>query len=266
MTLHHRVYEPTAKAQDGPSRTLVLVHGWACDARDWDPVIAPLRRLGRVVTVDLPGSGESREVPGPYTLAAVGDAVAATVRRLDIRSPYLVGHSAGAEVAISLAERLQGGCPGAVAVDPAYGFDTEQRADVASVVARLRRESPAVVAVEYFGRIDGDLTPVHVRDHHPDRLGATDEAIRGIFGQFAFGPGALHFRPECDAFHRTRHTPLLAFYRNDARGHAGRVFGMHARDRIIVRDRAGHWLHHEQPDRFVREIGEWLAGLEASGD
>lgn len=266
MTLHYRVHEPTSKVKDGSGRTLVLVHGWACDARDWGPVMAPLRQLGRVVTVDLPGSGESREVPGPYTLPAVGDAVAATLRHLGIRNPYLVGHSAGAEVVISLAERLQGGCPGAVAVEPAYGFEPEQRADVASVIARMRRESPAQVAVEYFGRIDGDLTPVHVRDRHPDRLGATDEAIRGIFAQFAFGPGALHFRPECDAFHRVRHTRLLAFYRNGARGHAGHVFGMHARDRVIVRDRAGHWLHHEEPDLFAREVEEWLVNLETGGD
>lgn len=266
MTLHHDVHEPTSRAGDVPIRTFVLVHGWACDARDWDPVVGPLRSLGRVVTVDLPGSGGSHEVPVPYTLPAVVDAVATTLRLMGVRNPYLVGHSAGAEVVVSLAERLLGGCPGAVAVDPAYGFEPEQRADVASVVARMRLETPSAVAEEYFRRTDGELTPAHVRDRHPERIGATDEAILGLFEQFAFGPGALHFRPECDAFHWARDTPLLAFYRNEARGQAGYEFGMHARDRVIVRDRAGHWPHHEKPDLFAREVEEWLVKLETGGD
>jgi pimeloyl-ACP methyl ester carboxylesterase len=42
----------------GP-RTLILVHGWTCDDRTWKSQVPELSRSYRVITLDLPGHGQS---------------------------------------------------------------------------------------------------------------------------------------------------------------------------------------------------------------
>ena len=245
---------------DTAQPTFVLLHGWACDSTDWAPLVDRFRALGTVLAVDLPGSGNSRSDPGPYTLPHAVTRVAEILR--DHRSaPILVGHSAGCEVAVALADDPAVRARAIVAVDPAYGFPDGDRDRVRAVARRLETHDPRTVALEYFSAIDGTATPEQIREQHPSRLRATDAALRETFREFAFGPGALHFSPECDERHRRRTVPLLALYRNAARAAPARGFATHAGDRVITRDDAGHWLHLEDPDRFISDLTDWLAEL-----
>jgi 4a-hydroxytetrahydrobiopterin dehydratase len=82
---------------------LVFVHGWQADHTVWNDVIAALAPGMRTIAVDLRGSGESGDAPGPYNL----DRYAADVRELldglAVRPAVVVGHSMGAKVALRLA-------------------------------------------------------------------------------------------------------------------------------------------------------------------
>jgi len=61
---------------DGPP--LVLLHPLGADRRVWDPVLERLSDVRQVITVDLPGFGESPalegSVPTPSALAAAAGA------------------------------------------------------------------------------------------------------------------------------------------------------------------------------------------------
>lgn len=238
--------------------TFVLIHGWACDSSDWDPLIGRFRERGRVLAVDLPGAGESAGVPGPYTLTAFATAVADVLRLHEVPTPILVGHSAGCEVAVALAEMSTVTARAIIAVDPAYGFASEDRQRICAVAQRLQDEDPDAVALAYFSAIDGSATPQAVRDRHPLRIRATHTAMRESFRKFAFGPDAFHFSPECEERHRSRTVPLLAFYRNAARAARAQEFATGPQDKVIVRGDAGHWLHLEEPERFLAEMADWL--------
>ncbi len=244
--------------QDVNDTTFVLVHGWGCGSGDWDSLISRFRELGRVITVDLPGSGKSASVPGPYTLNGFATKVADALRIHEAARPILVGHSAGCEVAVALAEMSTVGARAIIAVDPAYGFPSEARQQIRAVSQRLEAEDPRAVAVAYFQAIDGATTPQWVRDQHPLRIEASDVAMRESFREFAFGPDAFHFSPECEERHRRRTVPLLAFYRNATRGAHAQEFAARPEDRVIAREDAGHWLHHEEPERFFDELTMWL--------
>lgn len=242
-----------------PGPTLVLVHGWACAASDWDVLVPGLRRLGSVVAVDLPGAGGSAPSAHGYTLPVVARQVAGTLDRLAPAAPVvLVGHSAGAEVVLA-AEQLVPGVAGLVMVEPAYGADAAEEPRLRAIVRRLAVEDPAAVAREYFRRLDGPATPPHVTEGHAGRVAAAPEAIRGVFHEFAFGPGSFHFRPRTDARQRARRAPLLAVYRDPRRAAAGREFATRDGDRVVVHEGAGHWPHHEDPARFLAGLERWLA-------
>ena len=95
-----------AVEQTGRGAPLVLVHGLATTRDIWNPVVGRLSRRRRVVTLDLPGFGQSPPVGRGFELDAVAERVARTVGARGVRAPFdLVGHSLGAAVALTLAAR-----------------------------------------------------------------------------------------------------------------------------------------------------------------
>src|SRR4051794_37475197 len=40
-------------------QTVILVHGWTCDESSWDAQVPVLSQKYRVITLDLPGHGQS---------------------------------------------------------------------------------------------------------------------------------------------------------------------------------------------------------------
>lgn len=84
---------------------LVFVHGWTCDHTYFVPQVEHFSRARRVVTVDLPGHGESDKPEPPYSMEGFADDVAWLCRRLELRRPVIVGHSMGGVIALALATR-----------------------------------------------------------------------------------------------------------------------------------------------------------------
>ena len=243
----------------------VLLHGWGGRSPDWAPLLEGLSQHARVVSIDLPGHGGSSPSSDGYTLPVVARTVSAVLDRLDVARCTLVGHSAGAEVgvAIALTEPVRVGR--LVSVDPAYGFVDTDRTRLSGTADRLDHEEPATVAAEYFTVIEGPETPPALADAHVASARAADpDAMRGMFRQFAFGPGNVHFRPDLDEAMSRRRAPLLAVYRNAQRAEAGRAVAVHTGDEVLVYTGSGHWLHQEQPVRFLATLHEWEARTPAA--
>jgi pimeloyl-ACP methyl ester carboxylesterase len=82
--------------------TALLLHGLGADQHGLQPLA---RELGdvNVVTVDLPGFGQSEPLPGVHSLLNYAAAVDAACARLDLSDVVLVGHSLGASIALTLA-------------------------------------------------------------------------------------------------------------------------------------------------------------------
>jgi len=91
------------RGADGPA--FVLVHGVGVSSRYFRPVAIRLAEHGSVHVVDLPGYGSAPNPRTRVSLADHADTVAAFVRGLDGREVVLVGHSMGAQVVATLAER-----------------------------------------------------------------------------------------------------------------------------------------------------------------
>jgi pimeloyl-ACP methyl ester carboxylesterase len=85
-------------AGQGPA--VVLIHGWALSLREWHDQIAALSPTYRVVALDRRGFGGST---GHADLSADPGDVRVLLDTLGIRSAVLVGHSAGANVAMRFA-------------------------------------------------------------------------------------------------------------------------------------------------------------------
>ncbi|WP_255450440.1 alpha/beta fold hydrolase [Skermania sp. ID1734] len=110
----------------GSGPTLILFHGLVHRRHAWDPVVDRLAKHRTVITVDLPGHGESPDVDES------GDVLAESLAELEQfvlemsrpgEKPHLAGNSLGGYAALELAAR--GYAKSATALSPA-GFAVGQ--------------------------------------------------------------------------------------------------------------------------------------------
>jgi 3-oxoadipate enol-lactonase len=86
---------PTSSRIDAHPRPVVLLHGVGGAARIWAPQVASLAAAGyRPVAFDLPGYGVRPPIDVMDFESLAGD-LEATIDRLDLRHPVLLGHSLG---------------------------------------------------------------------------------------------------------------------------------------------------------------------------
>jgi pimeloyl-ACP methyl ester carboxylesterase len=97
--------------------TLIFVHGWANNKGIWDAQVSYFSKKYRVVTVDLPGFGESGYNRTDWTMAAFGEDVNAVIKKLNPEKVILVGFSMGAPVVIEAAKTAPENLVGLVLVD-----------------------------------------------------------------------------------------------------------------------------------------------------
>lgn len=84
----------------GEGTPVVLVHGWACRRRDWDPIVEILADRYRLIAVDLPWHGDSTAPDANWSIARLGALVDRVAHAQDAPSAPIVGHSLGAAVAL----------------------------------------------------------------------------------------------------------------------------------------------------------------------
>lgn len=124
--------------------TLILVHGWSCDARYWREQLAHFSARHRVVTVDLAGHGHSGAGRREYTMRAFAEDVRAVADAVGGDQLILVGHSMGGLVIAEAARLLPGRVLGLIGVDALHDLDfpvTEDHA--AEMIAPLEADFPA---------------------------------------------------------------------------------------------------------------------------
>jgi sigma-B regulation protein RsbQ len=79
--------------------TVMFVHGWTCDSTSWAAQVPVLSKKYRVITLDLPGHGQSGSpADGKFSMDLFARAVEAVRDEVKAERIVLVGHSMGAPV------------------------------------------------------------------------------------------------------------------------------------------------------------------------
>jgi pimeloyl-ACP methyl ester carboxylesterase len=80
------------------SRTIVFIHGWACNLGFWREQVAALADEARLILIDLPGHGQSDKPQTAYTMDFFAGAVLAVLRDAKVDKVIFIGHSMGGAV------------------------------------------------------------------------------------------------------------------------------------------------------------------------
>ncbi len=191
----------TLHGDDDGAPALVLLHAFPLSSRTWDPLLPHLRGW-RVLTIDLPGLGESDVPTQEPSMSAVAAAVEATMTAAGIGSAAVLGLSTGGYVALQLASDHPGRVTALALSSTSVGTgapdEPEQRRRDA---ARLRAEDSIAAVADS----DQDALGATARRERPDLLAA----VRAIIA--ATSPAGAAWIAHAVAAREPRAGPLAGF-------------------------------------------------------
>lgn len=82
------------------SNTLVLLHGWGQNIDMMKPIGDKLKKNNRVIILDLPGFGQTKEPDDIWTMYDYCEMVKELLDELKIDNPIMVGHSFGGKISL----------------------------------------------------------------------------------------------------------------------------------------------------------------------
>ncbi|MEY2564742.1 MAG: hypothetical protein QOH88_2935 [Verrucomicrobiota bacterium] len=98
---------------------LLFVHGWSCDETFWAGQASALASKFHVITIDLPGHGQSDKPQIAYTMDLYARAIDAVLSAAKAKSATLIGHSNGTPVIRQFYRKFPGKTRALVIVDGA---------------------------------------------------------------------------------------------------------------------------------------------------
>ncbi|MEJ1200517.1 MULTISPECIES: alpha/beta hydrolase [unclassified Streptomyces] len=240
-------YTATGPA-DGPA--MVLIHGWACDRRDFHAVTGHLPEHYRVLAVDLAEHGESRSTREVWTMEEFARDVAAVLEAESVTEAVVAGHSLGAAVAVETGRLLPGTVSHVVALDglhylSLFPAQNEERTD--AVLGMFRGDFTAAVRGLVEGGSPAGTDPA-VMDAYFEKMVAVRQpaGLRAIEGLL---------RWDMDAALRETKQPITVFAIRD-------LVTQEAIDRygdrldIVLVDLGSHHFQVESPEATARLLAD----------
>jgi pimeloyl-ACP methyl ester carboxylesterase len=263
--------------QDGKP-SLVLVHGGLDHARNWDWVARTMREHYHVYALDLRGHGNSAWAPG--AIYSIAEHVLDLSALLDVINDFplrLIGHSLGGGIVLHYSGVYPDRVSKAISIE-GLGFplrsrvhgpasnclrnwiesvrDAEKRQaktypNLAAAIARMKQANPHL-----SDEVARHLT-LHGTNWDPDG------SLIWKFDNYArlLPPYGHHVEDSAEVYGQIR-CPVLLFWglesflpipEDDPRRCAIRDC------RLLTVANAGHWLHHDQLDFFLREAAQFLS-------
>lgn len=152
--------------EKGKGDTIVLLHGFLENKSIWETFVNALAIDFHVVTIDLPGHGESESLGPVNEISAMADAVNSVLSSLNVEKALMVGHSMGGYVSLAFAELFQKQTAGLVLFHSHASADTEDAKKNRERTIELIRES----RVEFVGRFIPDLFAPENRKKHIEKI------------------------------------------------------------------------------------------------
>ena len=236
---------------------LVFVHCWSCDGNLWENQVPEFAKKHRVVTIDLPGHGQSGQGRKNWSIESFGDDVKTVVTKLDLKRVVLIGSSMGAPIALEAMRRMPERVVAIVPVDSLLNVDEKIPAEQLDAVIKQMQ-------ADYKGSVTGLMNQFFFSPHTPAAVKervireATSRPpemaiaiLKGIFAHDAI-PALREMKVPIQAINGDRNPTNLE---------ANRKYAPQF-NAVIIKD-TGHYPMLENPARFNQLLTEILSKLPA---
>jgi pimeloyl-ACP methyl ester carboxylesterase len=237
--------------------TLLFVHCWACDRTFWKDQADVFAGKGfRVVTLDLPGHGESGRNRKNWTVEGLAADVQAVADKLKLKRMVLVGHSMGSPVSLAAAARMKGRVVGVIAAD---SLQNAEQGIPAAMVQQISGE----LEKNYAAMMEGFVQSMFPKNVDP----ALPQFVvrKGISADHAATIALMRDFPNLDMpkLFRGAGVPIRAINARTEEGMktAVEINRKYADFDVAYMDGAGHYVQLERPAEFNEKMESWLKGL-----
>jgi pimeloyl-ACP methyl ester carboxylesterase len=244
-----------------PTRpTLLLVHGFPLDHSLWQPQVAGLSGVARVIAPDLPGFGTSAAPRTTMSMDDYADGLRAALDTMGIARVVLGGLSMGGYVALAFVAKFPDVVQGLVLCNTRAGADGDQAREG-------RRASERTVEESGVGALAQQLLPKMLSDAATPEL---RERVRAMMAaQPAVGVVAalrgMAARPDRTALLPSIEAPTLVITgsgdtlipASESEAMATAIPGA----RLVILPDVAHLSNLEAPDAFDAAVRGFLAGL-----
>jgi pimeloyl-ACP methyl ester carboxylesterase len=243
----------------GAGTPLVLLHAFPLDRTMWQPQLAALADVARVVAPDLPGFGASPAAP--FTIDGVADVVAEFLTVLGIPKAVVGGLSMGGYVALALARRHPDRLTGLILADTRAGVDD-------STTRANRTRSIAVATEKGAAALLAGMLPKALSAHTHAERPEVVERVKAIAAKqsgasCAAALAALRDRPDANPGLRAVAVPTLVLVgEHDALTPPLAAANLSAQIRgskLVHIPDAGHLSNLENPEAFDAAVRAFLA-------
>jgi pimeloyl-ACP methyl ester carboxylesterase len=249
----------------GSGLPVVLLHAFPLDRSMWQPQVEPLASAGfRVLSVDLPGFGETPCDPQCFTMDRGADHVSALLGALEIERAVVVGLSMGGYVAMSIARRHPHLLAALVLADTRAAPDVPHlRANRDKLIAAVKEKGALAAAEAMLHNLLSEPT----RSTNPGLIERIRTIIlrQSIEGLVA-GLQALRDRPDAAPVLETVEAPTLVlvgeFDTVTPMITAARIAGTIRKSSLTHIPGAGHLSNLENPDAFNTALIGFLKRLQ----
>jgi pimeloyl-ACP methyl ester carboxylesterase len=234
---------------------LVFIHCWGCNRNFWENQVAEFSKTNRVVTIDLPGHGESGAGRTNWTIEGYGDDVKTVVTKLGLKRVVLVGSSMGGPIALEAAKRMPDNVAAIVPVDSLQNVEvtiTPEQADavIKQMMADYKNSTTALLNQFFFSPNTPEAVKTRVINEALSRQPETAVAIlKGIFA-YKPGPTLKEIKAPIKAINADLNPTMLEINRKYAPQF----------DAVIIKG-TGHYPMLEDPARFNQMLADILKGL-----
>jgi pimeloyl-ACP methyl ester carboxylesterase len=259
---------------------LVLLHGARDHARNWDWVAERLCDRWRVIAPDLRGHGDSQwSQDGVYDMPGFICDLAELVHQRQLAPVTLIGHSLGGNIAIRYAGIFPGQVKRLVAIEGLGLSPKAMAARLAKPLAdRMRlwveaQRSLAGRSPRRYKSLEDATARMQAANEHLTPAQAGHLARHGVNrnedGTYSwkFDPHLRVFPPvdipveEVERLWANVACPTLLVYGKQSWASNPLEDGRacHFKDaRVVMVENAGHWVHHNQTDFFIKTVQAFL--------
>lgn len=125
----------------GKGRVIVLIHGFLGSHEIWSEFVKKLSKRYRIITIDLPGHGQTPALGYYHSMELLAQSVKAVLNKAGVRRYVVVGHSMGGYASLAFAELYPENVSGLCLFhSTAYADTGEKKKDRDRVIRLVKKE------------------------------------------------------------------------------------------------------------------------------
>jgi pimeloyl-ACP methyl ester carboxylesterase len=261
----------------GKGSPIVLIHGVAGRAEQWDQTVQLLADHHTLVAPDLLGHGDSAKPRGDYSLGAHASGIRDLLVALDIERATVVGHSLGGGIAMQFAYQFPERCERLVLVSsgglggqvhPLLRAATLPGSEIVlPLLAHPRVLEIGSLIPRALGRV-GLRTRVDLTEMARGYQSLSNAEARNAFihtGRAVIDAGGQRINASDRLYLASKMPSLIVWGRHDRIipvEHARPAHELMPGSRLVLFDESGHFPHLDAPLRFARTLEAFVEETE----